>query len=296
MTLRESPVRFDRTTHTYTLDGRELSGITPLLARQLFPDKYDGIPREVLDKAAERGTRIHETIELYDNLGVKTDEVPELKAYAAMMADGGHSAIATEYLVSDERHYASSIDKVFDDLSIADIKTTSSLDMEYVSWQLSIYAFLFERQNTGFRVPHLYAIWLPKERYGNPRMVEVARKPDGEVVKLLEADMNGLQYEPPQEQSDYFAENETLLAEYLSLENEYKARADAIKQNLMKVMSENNIPAYKSSRLTVSYIMPAEKTDFDKARFKDEHPDLYNQYVTTKQTKPSVRVTLAKAK
>mgnify|MGYP003319148010 CR=1 FL=1 len=46
--LVKSGALFDSEHHTYTLDGKQLSGITSLLDRQLFKDKYSGIPKEVL--------------------------------------------------------------------------------------------------------------------------------------------------------------------------------------------------------------------------------------------------------
>ena len=51
--LVKSGVVFDSEHHTYTLDGKQLSGITSLLDRQLFKDKYSGIPEDTLRKAAK---------------------------------------------------------------------------------------------------------------------------------------------------------------------------------------------------------------------------------------------------
>ena len=42
--LKESGVLFNEEEHSYLLDGKELSGITGMLQRQLFPDEFDGIP------------------------------------------------------------------------------------------------------------------------------------------------------------------------------------------------------------------------------------------------------------
>jgi hypothetical protein len=66
MKLNQSSVIFDQHAHTYTLNGKTLSGVTSLLNRQLFKDKYTGISEELLAKAASRGSLIHETIELVE--------------------------------------------------------------------------------------------------------------------------------------------------------------------------------------------------------------------------------------
>lgn len=181
--LVSSKVVFDELAHTYNYMGQMLSGVTSLLHRTLFADKYTGISAEVLAKAAEYGHNIHEQIELVDSLGVESDN-PSVQDYVRMKQENNLTPLVNEYLVSDEMTYASSIDIVFDDLTLADVKTTSRLDMDYLSWQLSIYAHLFEMQNPGLKVPRLLAIWLPKPRYGKSMLVEVQRKPL-EAIKVL---------------------------------------------------------------------------------------------------------------
>ena len=176
ITLNQSPVIFNELDHTYTLDDISLNGVTSILNRQLFADKYSGISDEVLNKAAEYGKGVHESIELYDSLGIGEDE-DAVKAYIKLCQKEGLTRLDNEYLISDNDYVASSIDVVFDDCSLADIKTTSHLDEEYVSWQLSIYAYLFEKQNPDLQANRLLAIWIPKARYGKPKVVEVSRKP-----------------------------------------------------------------------------------------------------------------------
>lgn len=182
--LSQSSVIFNEVDHTYNYLGSFLSGVTSLLHRTLFADKYNGISAEVLAKAAAYGHNIHEQIELVDTLGV-TSETPAVQAYLQMKQELNLTTLANEYLVSDEQYIASSIDIVFDDLTLADVKTTSRLDMEYLSWQLSMYAYLFEMQNPGLKVPRLLAIWLPKPQYGKPNIVEVPRKSNDALKVLL---------------------------------------------------------------------------------------------------------------
>lgn len=181
--LVKSQVLFNEVDHTYNFLGQLLSGVTGLLHRTLFADKYKGIDASVLAKAAEYGHNIHEQIELVDTLGVISD-TPAVKAYLKMKADLNLATLANEYLVSDEMYLASSIDIIFNDLTLADVKTTSRLDMEYLSWQLSMYAYLFEMQNHGLKVPRLLAIWLPKPKYGKPNIVEVPRK-SADALRVL---------------------------------------------------------------------------------------------------------------
>ena len=187
MNLVESPVVFDSEHHTYTLDGHELSGITPIV-HWLFPDTYKGIPQSVLDKAAEYGTLIHSKCELYDSMGICDSD--EVEQYKSLITGAGLTVACSEYLVSDERHIASAIDKVFTDDSLGDIKTTSKVHKRNVQVQLSIYAWLYEQQ-TGRKANKLYLIWLPKPQYGQPKVEQLERIPADICEYVVEIYVSG---------------------------------------------------------------------------------------------------------
>ena len=161
MELVKSNVLFNQEQHTYTLDGILLQGVTGMIGRQLFPDKYSNIPKEILNAAARRGSLIHETIELVDDLGI-SNEMEEVKGYIDLKELYGLQYETSEYLVSDNKNFASCIDKVYresdTEFSLGDIKTTYELDKDYIRWQLSIYAYLFEMQNPGCKVVRLFGI------------------------------------------------------------------------------------------------------------------------------------------
>ena len=169
----ESPVVFEPEHHTYTLNDKQLSGVTAIV-KWLFPDTYAGIPDFVLNQAAEYGTLIHSKCELADSLDI-ADE-PIVKEYQRIIKEAGLKVVLSEYLVSDEKDIASSIDKVFKDDSLGDIKTTSKVHEANVTVQLSIYAYLYELQ-TSRKVNKLYLIWLPKPQYGQPMVKELQRIP-----------------------------------------------------------------------------------------------------------------------
>ena len=57
--LVKSSVVFSEENHTYFLGEKQLKGITGMISRQLFPNKYRDIPEYILKKAAEKGSRIH---------------------------------------------------------------------------------------------------------------------------------------------------------------------------------------------------------------------------------------------
>ena len=292
ITLNKSQVVFSELDHTYTLDGKSLSGVTSILNRQLFADKYSGISDEVLNKAAEYGKGIHESIELYDSLGIGEDE-DAVKAYIKLCQKEGLTRLDNEYLISDNDYVASSIDVVFDDYTLADIKTTSHLDEEYVSWQLSIYAYLFELQNPDLQANRLLAIWIPKARYGKPKVVEVSRKPVSEVIRLIEADKAGQQYVPSVASSTEITIANDVVQEVIRIERELKELKDKqteLREGLLKQMQDHNIKSFKTDGLSLTRKLATTKTSLDSKMLQEKYPEIYNECLKTSEVKESLLI------
>ena len=292
ITLNQSQVVFNELDHTYTLDDKSLNGVTSILNRQLFADKYSGVNEEVLAKAAEYGKGVHESIELYDSLGIGEDD-DAVKAYIKLVKKAKLTRLDNEYLISDNDYVASSIDVVFDDCSLADIKTTSHLDEEYVSWQLSIYAYLFEKQNPDLQANRLLAIWIPKERYGKPKIVEVSRKPVSEVIRLIEADKAGQQYIPSVATSTEITIANEVVQEVIRIERELKELKDKqteLRDGLLKQMQNHNIKSFKTDGLILTRKLATTKTSLDSKMLQEKYPEIYNECLKTSEVKESLLI------
>lgn len=295
MELVQSPVVFDREAHTYTYQGRQLSGITSMLSRQLFASKYDGVSPAVLARAAERGRLVHSQCELADRLGIT--ESPEAEAYASLCRTEGLRHVESEYLVSDQSHFASCIDKVFrgmmeNDYWLADIKTTYALDKEYLRWQLSAYAYLFELQNHGKRVTRLLGIWI---RDGMARLCEVQRIEASTVRALLLADTEGRQFASS---LPVAPDGQPLPAEYRAVEStvvamqaEYERLGERLKElkaRLLADMEAKGVTKFTGERLAITRKAATETATFDAKAFQYDHPNLYKQYCRTSRRSGSV--------
>lgn len=193
--LKENKVvSFDAQNHIYSLaDGTQLSGITSIIHKYLFPSMYSGVNTAIMDAARERGHNIHSELELEFRCPELNDgtQTPEILSYRELMKEYQFVQIAAEYLVSDNKHIATSIDCIIQtdakSVALVDYKTTSVLYEEYLQWQLSIEADLFEAQ-TGKKVSNLYAIHLPKG--GAAKLVEISRIPSEHINALLDAFIN----------------------------------------------------------------------------------------------------------
>ena len=291
--LVKSGVLFNQEQHTYSLDGKQLQGITSTLLHKLNPNKYDGIPARVLQRAADNGTLIHEKVELSDTIGVWFDE-PEVQAYIALKKDMALTTIRNEYIVTDRKEFATPIDIVLQDedenIILAEVKTWRKNDEEYVSWQLSIGARFFEQQNKGLKVSRLAEFWL---RDGKAAYIDIPRKRDEELDELFNAYHNGTPFKPEDKQVALIAPDAVrLLIEATAAYEEAKKAKEEVTAALLRAMEEHHVKSWDTDLLRAAYTPPTESTTFDTKRFQQEHPDLYAQYTKTAMRKATVRVTI----
>lgn len=292
--LTKPSVVFDKGSHTYFLDGKQLSGITGLLERKLFPTKYAGVDEETLHKAAEYGSNVHEQIAEDD--GVDEFVLDEVLNYRKIITANNLKPIAHEYLVTDSENYASAIDLVFDNedgtVDLADIKTTYKLDKDYVSWQLSIYAYLFELCNPGLKVNNLYGLWLRDEKSSYEK---VYRHDKDEVLRLLADDTEDCFLPDAPKMPADIVEMASQLEEYFTMlkryEKKYKEQEKEFKSRLTKLMGEAGIYNISIGGLKISYVKGYTKSSLDSTRLKKEMPEIVEKYSKTTNVSPTIKIT-----
>lgn len=281
ITLQESGIRFDKEQHRYFLGVAELSGITGFLKKRVFPNKYQDIPQWILDRAASNGTLIHESIELLDGGFPPAEMSDELKSYQRIKKENNLTTVANEYIVTDKEHFASGIDLVLtndkEEIILADIKTTSVLDKEYVSWQLSIYAYLFEMQNPSLKANKLFVIWL---RGDKSEYAEVERI-DTEIIKdLLQCEVDDRQFVNPLAKTDADVPVAIKDAEYsvytlVTQLRELNEKKKQLSEGLLKLMQENDVKSYKGLYITLSRKAAYTKKSIDSKKLEKKYPEVY---------------------
>lgn len=183
--------------HIYLVNGIITPSVSEIL-HYIFPDKYKGVNRKILNKKAEYGTTIHESIEMYE-ANIKTMQLDEafnvviqakdlsyiqeasLRQYVKLKREKNIEVLSQELMIQYEGKYAGRFDMVANvngAISLCDIKTTAELDEEYLSYQLSYYELAI-----GKTFDKLYAIWLPKKGLGV--LKEIKRKPKKILLEKL---------------------------------------------------------------------------------------------------------------
>ena len=292
--LYKSPVVFNAEHHTYHLGDKELKGVTSTLVHRAFPKTYEGISPEVLANAAARGTMVHQAIQAYEDDFV-LDGSLELQSYVAIKETYGLTHLASEYLVSDETHYASSVDHVFLDsngnIILTDIKTTYEPHYENVALQLSIYKRFFEMQNPNLKVSAVALIWLRGEK-SEYKVLPVWA--DEALDLLIEADCKDEEFDITKTYGD-LPQKVYDVQQYLAmLEADVKKKTEelkTIKDGLCKLMLDKGIKRFTTPVMQLTTVTPAPKQTFDSKKFKDDYPELYGKYLKTSEVKPSIRIT-----
>lgn len=291
----QTKVCFHEAEHTYTMGAIELSGVTTMLKIMLFQDKYKDVPEEILQRAAAYGSTVHKQIEMAINEGVITDSA-ELNNARRLLLDAGITPIRGEYLVSDEKAVASSIDIVgvnANGVVLIDTKTTSGgLDKDYLSWQLSVYAYLFELQNPHLKVSELYGLWLRHSEYG---FEQIKRRPDADINQLIYDYIAGIPTtlsvsdEVPVQIIDVAG----MIRAKLELQKQYEAEVNEMKAQLLELMKTNGVKKFEiEGQLSVAYVEPTERVSLDTKKIQANHPELYEMYLKKSAVKESLKITL----
>jgi hypothetical protein len=273
-------------------------GVTSLMKKHSLAPNYEGIPADVLQKAAERGSKVHKDIEDYCN-GNTVAMTKELKAYISC----GVKAIANEYLVSDNQIVASSIDIVADAgngaVDLIDIKTTSTLHLDALSWQLSIYAYLFHLANPDVPINKLYGLHI---KAGKAKMVEVPCIGSEEIMKLLECEADNLPYyyttpnlSPKLESALYNLQG---ITEKIALIKVSLKEAEELKKSIEQViigdMELDGLRTLENGPIKVTYVAPYTKANIDTKRLQEAMPEVYDRYKKITNIGASIKITIKK--
>lgn len=140
-------MQFNEKDHTYTKNNIKYISTTELLSKYQLSVDYGNIPKNVLQKAASKGKAVHKALETYIKTG-NVSTVPEVKLFDNYIKVRGInlSVAKSEEIVYDTTYkIAGTIDFQYidgPDVIIADFKNTSTLHLDSVAWQLSIYNYL----------------------------------------------------------------------------------------------------------------------------------------------------------
>ena len=178
-------IDFEPITHTYSVKGRRLPSVSEIM-RPLTDAYYSTIPHAVLDNASNRGTRVHEAIEMYDVLGVEANDKeikPYLLGYKMAKNVEKFYSIQNEIMLTNGE-YCGTLDiigQLGKDLVIIDLKATSKINYELIEVQLAGYLELAKAN--GYQIEKTYVCHVKPSSY---KFVEI--DPNVELWEQLKQD------------------------------------------------------------------------------------------------------------
>ena len=297
--LKQCGITLREEDHTYWDEsGKQYYGITDVIRRHLFPDKYEGVPLDALQQRAEFGTMFHADMAVYITSGGAVDLSfmgGPLKVFMENYSSGLHF-IASEYVVTDGERFASPIDAVDDNGVLYDFKTSTHKDIQYWRWQLSVYKYLFQLQN-GYEPAGLRVLWINKD--GEHDLVDIDPIPEAEVVALLEAEKAGRQYVPT---AAYIAGKDNRFRAIAMIEQEIvrretelkkiKADADEMKAAVLEAFLANGIKKWDTDFMSITVKDGYTRQTVDSKALKEQYPEAYNSCLKESAVKPSLIIKL----
>lgn len=149
--IKGHTVEFIEDEHIYLCDGIILPSITQILKIK-FGNKYNGIPKEVLERASEKGNAVHKAIEDFEQCNVDDIGCTELRNYKFLKKHYKFECLNNEVpiiLFKDNKPVACGrLDLVLQEqgkVGLGDIKRTSVLDKEYLAYQLNLYRIAYQQ-------------------------------------------------------------------------------------------------------------------------------------------------------
>lgn len=142
-------LEFDEEYHVYIVDGIIVPSVTKIL--KAFFDDYSNVSQAVLERARERGTALHEAIELYEKTG-KESNLIEFRNYLFLKKHFGFKNISNELPIFYEENgkvlFAGRLDQIIEidgKLGINDFKRVSAPNKEKIAFQLNLYKIAYEQ-------------------------------------------------------------------------------------------------------------------------------------------------------
>lgn len=314
-------VVFDDFTHTYLCGQKVLMGVTTLMKKHGLSPDYGGVNENVLAAAATRGSAVHHLLEDYDN----GDTVVLRDVYHEWFGENGekHSKcvitaaeldanlkaykslnlrpLASEFLISDNKIVASSIDKVLTSdkpgyVNIGDIKTTSTLHTKALEWQLGIYKYLLEKQCRTVKVDQCFGIHI---RNGVAKSVPISPVPAEKVVALLAAEAKGILYHDNAESPNAaLILNEDELASVVSMQKtiiqyqmlikEMESKCAEMKNRMYQYMIDNNVDSLTCDGGSFTLKKPYVTSRIDSKKLKEKYPDVARECTVQSEITGSV--------
>lgn len=289
---------FDEVSHTYTdVYGTIIPSVTQIIGA-VYGTGLESAPEYFVERAAKKGTAIHNEIEMYLKTGVP-GKSQEFYTWRKWYVPGGEFLSETMVCgtTPDGVRFAGTVD--FAQCGwIWDWKTCKTATKKQIKkWQMQLSFYYYALKQMGYPVLEkpvedkpLRVLHLTGDTYEIIRMEYLG---DEFVENTVAMWARGEKPTVPSKELQSVSEGELQVLEEMLLE---VAEADkiinAMRSKIQVEMEKRGILNLTFGKVKMSYVEASKKKTFDSTAFKKDHEDLYKQYQKETKVKPTVRITI----
>lgn len=288
-------ITFDEKNHIYQDEkGFIIPSVTEVLG-EVYGTGLENAPAELVQRAAEKGSKIHKEIELFIN-GQEAEQRPMPETINFMKYANENLRLdiyaKTEQIVYCCTPYGTicGTADLFCNGWLYDFKTSKTATRVQIDkWQKQLSFYYYMLKSAGKSVLGMKVLHLTENACDE---IELEYLGDDFILETMKLYKEGKKAETPtttelrtvsQKELAIFKD---ILCRIKTLENSIEPIKEAIKAE----MEQRNILALDFGDVSISYIAPSKRKSFDSVRFKAEHSDLYAAYQKESTVKSSIRI------
>lgn len=285
--------KFDGSKNKHSYSSKENKSyipITTMLKELGISPSYDNVNKEVLEQAKKYGDQVHQDIENYCKFNESF--TAEADKFIVWSKNNQINFVGSEYRVHN-KEFAGSIDLIYrqnNELVISDIKTTSQVHKESVSWQLSLYRYLL-----GEKIEKATCIHIRPDLF---EVIDIPLKSNEECENLLNDYLYKGKYDVAlleEQQIQVLVDLQETINNLKQQQKEAENKLQTIKDALMNAMDEKNLLSVEielnDRKLKITKVAPKDKETIDYKKLLIDNPNLdIEPYKTYSPVKPYIKI------
>lgn len=283
--------KFDGVRHVYSSkENKNYTSITRVLKELGISPSYDSVNTEILEQAKNYGDQVHGDIENYCKFNESF--TAEADKFIMWSKNNKINFVASEYRVHN-KEFAGSIDLIYrqnNELVISDIKTTSQIHKESVSWQLSLYRYLL-----GEKIEKATCIHIRPDLF---EVVDIPLKSNEECENLLNDYLYKGKYDVAlleEQQIQVLVDLQETINNLKQQQKEAENKLQEIKDKIMNAMDDKNLLSVEielnDRKLKITKVAPKDKENIDYKTLIQDHPEIeIDKYKSYTPVKPYIKI------
>lgn len=284
-------VDFSKGKHIYfSKENKSYISITTMLKELGISPSYESVDEETLKIAEDYGNTIHSDIENYCKFNESF--TAEADKFIVWSKNNNINFVSSEYRVHN-KEFAGSIDLIYrqnTELVISDIKTTSQIHKESVSWQLSLYRYLL-----GEKIEKATCIHIRPDLF---EVVDIPLKSNEECENLLNDYLYKGKYDVAlleEQQIQVLVDLQDTINNLKQQQKEAENKLQTIKDTIMNAMDEKNLLSVdielNDRKLKITKVAPKDKEAIDYKTLIQDHPEIeLDKYKSYSPVKPYIKI------